>query len=130
MHAKRMTDCTYLAQAQMEQLHALPWTSSSTPSLKLVDAGVDSTSPWACTLSIRIAGSQPPARSSGGWSNHELCFWTTCELYYVSWDIEVMDTSSTRNSKMMVRCQYLRSGHSISGTVPRFLLFVFGIPKS
>ena len=22
MHAKRMTDCTYLAQAQMEQLHA------------------------------------------------------------------------------------------------------------
>ena len=36
MHAKRMTDCTYLAQAQMEQLHALPWTSSSTASSLVV----------------------------------------------------------------------------------------------
>ena len=74
MHAKRMTDCTYLAQAQIEQLHALPWTSSSTPS-QLVDAGVDGTSPWAY-FEHPSAGSQPPARSSGN-GDDKLCLWTT-----------------------------------------------------
>ena len=47
MHAKRMTDCTYLAQAQMEQLHALSVDSRIYPQVVLVDAGVDSTAPWA-----------------------------------------------------------------------------------
>ena len=47
MHAKRMTDCTYLAQAQMELLHALPWTTADSPPSQLVDTGVDTTAPWA-----------------------------------------------------------------------------------
>ena len=61
MHAKRMTDCTYLAQAQLEQLHALPWTSSSAPS-QLLDAGVDTTAPWTY-FEHPSGGAQPPARS-------------------------------------------------------------------
>lgn len=102
MHAKRMTDCTYLAQAQMEQLHALPWTSGSTPS-QLVDSGVDTTAPWAY-FEHPSAGSQPPARSSGNGPTTNYAFGPLA--YYVSWDIEMMDTNSTW-LKMMVRCQYL-----------------------
>lgn len=104
MHAKRMTDCTYLAQARMEQLHALPWTRSSTPS-QLVDSGVDSTAPWAY-FEHPNGGAQPPARSSGNGPTTNFAFGPLA--YYVSWDIEVMDTSSTW-LKMMVRCQYLDS---------------------
>ena len=102
MHAKRMTDCTYLAQAQMEQLHALPWTSSSTPS-GLVDSGVDTTSPWAY-FEHPSGGAQPPGRSAGNNPTSNYAFGP--RAYYVSWDIEVQDTASTW-LKMMVRCQYL-----------------------
>lgn len=102
MHAKRMTDCTYLAQAQLEQLHALPWTSSSAPS-QLLDAGVDTTAPWTY-FEHPSGGAQPPARSSGNGPTTNYAFGPLA--YYVSWDIEVMDTNSTW-LKMMVRCQYL-----------------------
>lgn len=102
MHAKRMTDCTYLAQAQMEQLHALPWTSSSTAS-SLVDSGVDTTAPWAY-FEHPSGGAQPPARSAGNNPTTNYAFGP--RAYYVSWDIEVQDTNSTW-LKMMVRCQYL-----------------------
>lgn len=102
MHAKRMTDCTYLAQAQMEQLHALPWTNNTTPST-LQDAGSSTTSPWAY-FEHPSSGAQPPARSAGNNPTSNYAFGP--RAYYVSWDIEIMDTNSTW-LKMMVRCQYL-----------------------
>ena len=43
MHARKITDCTYLAQLQMERLIALPWTETSRPSV-LTDIGSDSSS--------------------------------------------------------------------------------------
>lgn len=102
MHAKRMTDCTYLAQAQMEQLHSLPWTQTSTPS-QLVDTGIDSTLPWAY-FEHPSSGAQPPARSASNGPTTNYAHGP--RAYYVSWDIELMDSNSTW-VRMMVRCQYL-----------------------
>ena len=99
MHAKRMTDCTYLAQAQMEQLHALSWTSDSTPT-QLQDLGNDTTSPWAY---FEHPSAGPPARSAGNNATSDRAYGP--RLYYVTWDIEVMDSDETW-LRMMVRCQY------------------------
>ena len=61
------------------------------------------TAPWAY-FEHPSSGSQPPARSSGNGPTTNYAYGPLA--YYVSWDIEVMDTSSTW-LKMMVRCQYL-----------------------
>ena len=103
-HAKRMTDCTYLAQAQIELLHALPWPNTGAPTF-LTDGGVDTTAPWAY-FEWPLAGAQPPARSATNDANTSYAFGPA--RYFVSWDIEVMDSNSTW-VKMMVRCQYLDS---------------------
>ena len=102
MHAKRMTDCSYLAQARMETLHALPWTSSSTPG-DLVDSGTATTGAWDF-LEHPSAGTQPPARSAGNNATTNYAYGP--RIYHISWDIEEMDSEVTW-VKMMVRCQYL-----------------------
>lgn len=102
MHAKRMTDCTYLAQARMETLHALPWTASSTPT-DLVDSITATTGAWDF-LEHPSSGIQPPARSAGNNATTNYAYGP--RVYYVTWDVEEMDTNATW-MKMIVRCQYL-----------------------
>ena len=43
MHARKMTDCTYLAQLQMERLIALPWSEGDRPG-ELADLDEDGSS--------------------------------------------------------------------------------------
>ena len=94
-HAKRMTDCTYLAQSKMERLMMLRWTSSARP-LHLKDGGTDSTSstaPWAF-LPQPSSGNQPTAVNASNTTR-----------YYVTWDILEMDSTPTW-LQIRVRCQY------------------------
>lgn len=103
-HARRMTACTYLAQSQMERLLALDWTSTSRPS-DLQDNLTDPTtasSPWAY-LEHPASGSAPSpvnaaeeTSNSGGRGE---------PVYYVTWDVEDMDTDGTW-ARLRVRCQY------------------------
>ena len=98
-HARKMTDCTYLAQLQMERLIALPWSESSRPTA-LSDLGSDSSEDDSWTYLPHPSGG-PDAVDAGN---------TTAESigeaeYYVSWDIEEMDSEATW-LRMRVRCQY------------------------
>ena len=102
MHAKRTTDCTYLAQARMENLHSLPWTGASTPA-DLVDGATIGTGAWDF-LEHPSSGAQPPGRSAG--NNAITNYAYGPRVYFVSWDVEHMDTNSTW-LKMVIRCQYL-----------------------
>ena len=101
-HAKRMTDCTYLAQSKLERLLTLRWTSSSRP-LHLKDSGTDSTSstaPWAF-LPQPSSGSQPPPVNSANNADTN----QGPKRYYISWDILEMDSTPTW-LMVRVRCQY------------------------
>ena len=101
-HAKRMTDCTYLAQAKMERLLSLPWSAASRPS-HLSDAGTDSTgssTQWAF-LPQPSSGNQPGAVNAANSANSTL----GPKRYYVTWDIQEMDSTPTW-LLMRVRCQY------------------------
>lgn len=106
MHARKMTDCTYLAQLQMERLMSLSWTADSRPtSLEDDDSDitVDGTNadewPW---LEHPSSSAQPaPVNAANSTSDTSLGE----PIYYVTWDVEDMDTDSTW-MRMRVRCQY------------------------
>lgn len=102
MHAKRATDCTYLAQARLENLHSLPWSAAATPA-DLVDGGTMATGAWDF-LEHPSSGAQPPGRSAG--NNAVTNYAYGPRVYFVSWDVEPMDTNVTW-LKMVIRCQYL-----------------------
>jgi type II secretory pathway pseudopilin PulG len=103
LHARRLTDCTYLAQQQMERMVTLPWTAAAQPA-DLTDAmGADPTSggdQWAW-LEHPSGGGQPSAVNASGGSDATLGPLS----YYVTWDVEHMDSEPTW-LRLRVRCQY------------------------
>lgn len=106
MHARKMTDCTYLAQLQMERLMSLSWTIDDRPS-SLDDDDSDTTAdgtnsdewPW---LEHPNSSAQPdPVNAANSSSDTSLGE----PIYYITWDVEDMDSDSTW-MRMRVRCQY------------------------
>ena len=99
LHARKMTDCTYLAQLQMERLVALPWTETSRPD-ELKNIGTDSSDSdsWAYLPHPTGGPSEVNAANEGDSTNGE-------PTYLLSWDIHEMDDDVTW-VRMRVRCQY------------------------
>ena len=99
MHARKITDCTYLAQLQMERLIALPWTETSRPSV-LTDIGGDSSSSdsW---VDLPHPSGGPTAINAAHTSDSD----DGEPTYHVSWDIEEMDSDATW-LRLRVRCKY------------------------
>jgi len=102
MHARKMTECTYLAQLQMERLISLPWSAASTHA-DLADNLTDTTavgSEWAY-LEHPNSGSAPTAINSA--NNTDTTYGQP--TYYVTWDSSMMNSSETW-TRLRVRCQY------------------------
>jgi Tfp pilus assembly protein PilV len=100
--ARRMTACTYLAQAQLERLMSLPWTESSRH-VDLTDSMTDPTTSadrWAF-LEMPSGGAQPSPVNGADETTNRL----GKPIYYVTWDVEDMDTDATW-LRLRVRCQY------------------------
>jgi len=98
-HARKMTDCTYLAQLQMERLIALPWSEESRPT-ELTDLGEDSSDSDSWSYLPHPSGGPDPV-DAGNTTAGDI----GKALYYVSWDIEEMDSEPTW-VRLRVRCQY------------------------
>ena len=101
-NARKMTACTYLAQTQLERLLALPWTAESRHS-DLEDNLADlttSSSEWEF-LEHPNSGAQPAALNAANETDEEMGE----PVYYVTWDLDDVDTESTW-SRIRVRCQY------------------------
>ena len=105
MHARKMTDCTYLSQLQMERLLTLNWTDATRPS-DLQDNDSDTTT--AGTNSTEWAWLEHP-NSSAQPDPVNSAYDTTDTLgepvYYITWDVEDMDANATW-TRLKVRCQY------------------------
>lgn len=99
MHARKITDCTYLAQLQMERLIALPWTDTSRPTA-LTDLGSDSSSS-SSWVDLPHPSGGPDAVNAAFTSDSD----DGQATYYVSWDIEEMDSDVTW-LRLRVRCKY------------------------
>jgi prepilin-type N-terminal cleavage/methylation domain-containing protein len=101
-HARKITDCTYLAQNKLEELEALEWTGTSRP-LDLAASGGDPTSsgaPWAW-LDQPAGGAQPAGLNAAG--NLDPTYGQP--LYFVTWDVQDMDAAGTW-ARVRVRCTY------------------------
>jgi Tfp pilus assembly protein PilV len=100
-HARKMTDCTYLAQAQMERLMAVPWTAATGTPSDLADGMTDAIGDWDY-LEHPGSGAAPTQMNAG------MAYTTALGPleYYVTWDVEDMDSSPTW-VRLRVRCQYL-----------------------
>jgi type II secretory pathway pseudopilin PulG len=99
LHARKMTDCTYLAQLQMERLIALNWTEDDIPD-DLVETESDESDSDSWTYLPHPADG-PSAVDSGNTASGDFGE----PNYYVSWHIENMDSEPTW-IRMRVRCQY------------------------
>jgi Tfp pilus assembly protein PilE len=100
--ARRMTACTYLAQAQVERLMSYSWTAT-TRHPDLTDSMSDPTSatdPWAY-LEMPSGGAQPSPLNAADEATTRL----GQPIYFVTWDVEDMDTDGTW-MRLRVRCQY------------------------
>ena len=100
IHARKVTACTYLAQARMEELLALEWTDTSYP-VDLQDIGGDPTdpsTPWTLL----------PHPSTGAWPVNALGNADSAygqPEYWITWAIEAMDAEPTW-IRIRVRCEY------------------------
>jgi len=100
MHARKMTDCTYLAQAQIEKLMALPWDATTGTPSDLSDGITDASGEWDY-LEHPNAGSVPTQINAA----MEYTDTLGQPEYYVTWDVADMDSSPTW-VRVRVRCQY------------------------
>lgn len=103
MQARKMTDCTYLAQLQMERLMSLPWSTTLGIHTDLVDSLSDptSSSDTFAYLEHPNSGSAPTALNAA--YSTDTTYGTP--IYYVTWDSSMMDSDSTW-ARMRVRCQF------------------------
>ena len=98
MNAHRLTDCTYLAQTQMERLLSMDWAQASRPG-DLSDAGGDASSAtvWAALeqpLTPVVVNAANGVDTSLG-----------PVMYTVTWDVTDMDANQTW-VRLRVRCTY------------------------
>ena len=105
MHARKMTDCTYLSQLQMERLLTLSWTEATRPG-DLQDNDSDSTSAGSNTsewmwLEHPNSSAKPDPVNSANEADDTLGE----PVYFITWDVEDMDANSTW-TRLKVRCQY------------------------
>jgi prepilin-type N-terminal cleavage/methylation domain-containing protein len=99
LHARKITDCTYLAQLQIERLIALPWTDASRPA-QLTDLGGDGSGSDSWVDLPHPSGGPDAVNAAHSTDTHE-----GQATYFVSWDIEEMDSDATW-VRLRVRCKY------------------------
>lgn len=98
MNARRLTDCTYLAQSQMERLQAEDWSALSQP-VDMTDGGLDDASydMWGA-LEWPSAPTEVNAINTTDTTLGPL-------MYTITWDVEAMDAAPTW-LRLRVRCTY------------------------
>ena len=108
MHARKMTDCTYLAQTEMEQLLTLPWNDSYRhPDLEDDDDDPTTSGDEWAFLEHPAGVSTAPDPVNAAFSTDDT---TYGELqYYLTWDVEDMQDSPDADAlwaRIRVRCMY------------------------
>ena len=109
MQARKMTDCTYLAQLQMEQLLSLPWTSTSTHA-DLLDTLSDSTATGAEWTYLEHPSSGAAPNPVNGANGTDTTYGEP--IYYVTWDSSMMNSSETW-TRLRVRCQFYDNAFNV-----------------
>jgi len=101
-NARKLTDCVYLAQGQLEELISLPWTDGSGRPDDLAD-GDGSVDIWG-PLFHPSSGTLPTALNSVGETSSPLG--QAAPIYYLTWEVDTMDAVEDTWLRVRVRCTY------------------------
>lgn len=102
MQARKITDCTYLAQTQMERLMSVPWNTVTARSGGPLEAGTAGGGEWD---DLYHSENGPGVSPSAVNAMNEEADTFGVPTYYLSWDVEDMDAESTW-TRLRVRCKY------------------------
>jgi len=102
MHARKLTDCVYLAQGQLEELLSLAWNKTSGRPDDLKD-GDGSTDTWG-PLYHPSLGLLPHALNSNGKTTSPSG--QAAPNYFLTWEVDSMDVSKDTWVRVRVRCTY------------------------
>jgi prepilin-type N-terminal cleavage/methylation domain-containing protein len=98
-NARRLTDCTYLAQAQMERLLSMEWQRGAAMS-EFSDGGMD-----AATMGEFDNLEYPSVPTPVNVTQDTTPTWLQPVLYTLTWDTTVMDDDETF-VRLRVRCTF------------------------
>ena len=99
MNAHRLTDCTYLAQTQMERLLAVDWAEATRPG-DLFDEHTADASTLDVWANLETPAAPVPVNSA---NNTDTTYGPL--IYTLSWDVDDMDNNETW-VRLRVRCVY------------------------
>ncbi|MBM4392184.1 MAG: prepilin-type N-terminal cleavage/methylation domain-containing protein [Deltaproteobacteria bacterium] len=105
MNARRLTDCTYLAQTQMERVLAMDWTDGAGRPSDIAEGYVDDASMalWdPLTSNLGTDSDASPLKVNAAFEYTDDLGPT---LYTITWDVEDMDDDGTW-IRVRVRCTY------------------------
>jgi prepilin-type N-terminal cleavage/methylation domain-containing protein len=116
MNAHRLTDCTYLAQSQMERLLAEDWSSLYPRPIDLTDAGGADPGTLTTDQPFESTFYGTPVNVAFGLDDT-----IGPSIYTVTWDVEDMDANQTW-IRLRVRCTYPDSqfGTALGTTVSSY----------
>ncbi len=104
-HARKITDCTYLAQGQLETLLAAQWdgTEAAGRPDELID-GDGSSDEWGCLYHPSQDGDCPDKVDALGASTTNPG--RAAASYHVTWEVDTMDAVDDTWVRIRVRCAY------------------------
>lgn len=103
--ARKTTDCTYLAQHQLEALLSTPWTSSTgRVGTDLADGNGSGTTEWDPLYHPNAGGQPNPVNAM--WETVSSTAFNPAPTYYVTWEADAMDPSSDAWIRLRVRCAW------------------------
>lgn len=104
--ARKTTDCTYLAQHQLEELLSTPWTSSSgRASTDLADGNGSGTTDWD-PLYHPAGGGQPNPVNAAWETTGAVTGSNPAATYYITWEVDAMDPTNDSWVRIRVRCAW------------------------
>jgi Tfp pilus assembly protein PilV len=108
MHARKITDCTYLAQAQLERLMTVPWTEATGRSGTALQTGASGSGEYGAGdtpndmyHSANGAGVAPSLVNAAGNADEDY----GTGVYRITWDVDEMSADETW-VRFRVQCAY------------------------
>ena len=104
--ARKVTDCTYLAQQQLESLVAVPWTKNAgRAGTDLADGNASTSTAWA-PLYHPAGGGLPNPVNSVWETTGTTTDYMPAATYYLTWEVDAMDPSADSWIRLRVRCAW------------------------
>ncbi|MCB9746424.1 MAG: prepilin-type N-terminal cleavage/methylation domain-containing protein [Alphaproteobacteria bacterium] len=105
VQARKITDCTYLAQDQLEELVALEWTTATGRPSVLATNAASTTSAWD-PLFYPSSGALPNPINAVGEVDGSESAGHPKATYYITWDVGDMTTATDDWIRIRVRCSW------------------------